>query len=397
MPCESHRDGILSQRNPRRISLSRDIPLDIKLQILESLDTVDGLRSLLFTCHAFYDISQTHLWNRIYRTVLENDIGPVGRTLVKLLRFGAGKTLEEIATILPTKDDDNHESAPGYLDDLISVRQTVRFLTRAFLEEMFYEEMTGPRGCEAVAESDIAALMLTISPSEYARVEKAYYTLWTFLELHRVDRRTNPGLSPQYHEAMNKWTIWNEDGSARFDTDIGLLHLVQDITGHRLICRYRDACRLRMKRLVITKPQPNDCCPDNPIRNGLIENMGFQEIEALLRLSERERREIVLGFTRERHLRRHTGMYGWREGNFTEQQSILLSWWRHMMHSRYMDRRRLWRKPHGMYIPVYPPWEQIDPDFNLAAIMWDDDRLAAWGYFKPRNQAQDANSSWCRG
>ncbi|KAK6334048.1 hypothetical protein TWF696_002552 [Orbilia brochopaga] len=379
-----------SRQNSDRISLSRDVPLDIKLCILESIETVDSLTSLMLTCHAFYDISQTHLWNSILKRTLERDVDPVGRTLVKLLRFKAGKTVEELATALPTKKDDDHETAPGYLDDLMSTRRTVRFFTKLFFEEMFYEQLTGPWGDIEVTKAEIAALMPTISKSEYARVEKAYYILWLFLELNLDGYVQSLGQTTTHCEIMNKWTIWNEDCSARFEVDLGLLYVVHNITDHRLICRYRDSCRRRMKRRTMTGKErhPYDICPATPLPVSPLEYLGFKKFEALLRTPLEERRAIVLGLTEcNWHHPNIEGQNGWVVNGTRLQYFVLESWWMHMMHSSHMDRRRLWRAPNRIYRPEVLPWHQDEDHvyFNLMAMMWDNERLAAWGYFRPGN------------
>ncbi|KAF3915836.1 hypothetical protein ABW21_db0209235 [Orbilia brochopaga] len=307
-----------------RISLSQDVPLDIKFMILESLDTIDSLRALLFTCRAFYDISQTHLWNSIYKKVLEKDIGVVGRTLVKLLRFKSGKTVQELCSALPTDEDDNHESAAGYLDDLISTRRTVQFFTSLFLGEMFYEQLSGLWGDRMVSLTEIEDSMSTISLSEYQRVEKAYYTLWLFVELNY-----SPGF----------------------------------------------------------------------VR--VLDYLGFKKLEALLRKPLTQRRVIVSRMTSCDWMYPRPnieGQYGWDVValyNNKPQYHVQISWWAHMMKGHYMENRRLWRERGRRYRPEIPPWDPQETEYrdtlglNLMAIMWDDERLAAWGYFKPENASEN--------
>ncbi|KAK6510867.1 hypothetical protein TWF506_009961 [Arthrobotrys conoides] len=355
-----------------------DLPLDIKIDLLESLDSVACLRSILLTCHTFFDISQTQLWAPIYTKVLERDVGVAGQALVKMRRFKSTRTEEELIEALPTKEDEKPKSRQIYLSELVSVRQPVRFFSNVFFRTRFENRRRKFR-IEARPE-DILSDMKTITESEYARVDEAYYTLWLYKELnYNVELR-----SLEQVTAINNWALWEENGSLRVTPDIGILSHVLRVTSIEIIYpyvqRYNRTLSLEELNAVVDVVDAICLYEKHGIASMLITQLGFDGLKKLLESSEEQIQEIISNIY---WYPAEAALLGVTPPNsITQFPSLITDFWRYMEPTYKGDTRRVWKHPGGIYRTRVAPWNQYPP-FDITALVWDDERLESWGYYHP--------------
>lgn len=92
---------------------------------------------------------------------------------------------------------------------------------------MFARRLRGPDTFNPryVDQSNVTRMMKTLSGDEWARVDRAIYTIWLFSELNY----DMPGRSQQHCEAINKWTIADENLNLLISPDLAVLYVVQRI------------------------------------------------------------------------------------------------------------------------------------------------------------------------
>ncbi|EPS43107.1 hypothetical protein H072_2937 [Dactylellina haptotyla CBS 200.50] len=362
------------------ISYLDNLPLDLKVEILGSLDSLNSLRSLLLTSHSFFDISQTDLWNGIYARVLYRDIGIVGRTLVNVRRFKAGKTREELRTAIPTPEDEKPTSVRSHLAELLSVRRPIRFFTRQFFRIMFISQAKGAWNSVNLKDINLDAQMKSISTTEYARVEEAYYTLWFFKEAnYDIARR-----SLEQCVALNNWTIWRQNGSLRFSPDVGILGLVLRVTNIGIIYPEIEGVLPTLSQEVKDSIRPVIDAPCLYCKHGLpsilINELGFDGVHKMLVAPQEE---ISATITKFYTFPLEAASEGFTQSSFiTLYARLISSIWLALNREYSGNTRRVFRKPNAKYRTKVAPWNQRY-SFDMAALVWDDERLSSWGYFHP--------------
>ncbi|KAK6354278.1 hypothetical protein TWF730_008691 [Orbilia blumenaviensis] len=353
-----------------------DLPLDIKLDLLESLDSVASLRSILLTCHIFYDISQTRLWTRIYIKVLENDIGVAGQAVVKMRRFKARRTEVELIEAIPTIDDEKPGSANTYLRDLLSVRRPVRFFTRLFFRTRFENR----RGKPFNKQTDALEEMKTITHSEYARVDEAYYTLWLYKELnYNVELR-----SLEQVAAVNNWAFWNNDGTPQIVPDVGILSHVLRVTSVGIVYphvrKYGKTLSLQELHSISEVVEAICLYEKHGIASMLITQFGFDGLQKVLESTPEQIQKIISKIYWVPCEAAHQGITPLN--SVTQFPSLITDFWKYIQPTYKGVMRRAWKRPGGKYRTRVAPWNQCS-SFDITALVWDDDRLESWGYFYP--------------
>ncbi|EGX50431.1 hypothetical protein AOL_s00076g195 [Orbilia oligospora ATCC 24927] len=355
-----------------------DWPLDIKLDFLESLDSIASLRSILLTCHIFFDISQTQLWTPIYTKVLERDIGVAGQALVKMRRFKSRRTEVELIEALPTVEDEKPKSRQLHLSELLSVRKPVRFFSHLFFRTRF-ENRRKKFKIEARPE-DILADMKTITESEYARVDEAYYTLWLYKELnYNVELR-----SLEQVTAMNNWALWEENGSLRVTPDIGILSHVLRVTSTEIIYpyvqHYNRTLSLEELHAIVDVIEALCLYEKHGVASMLITRLGFDGLQKVLESSEEQIQKTISDIYWYPVEAAAQGVTP--PNSITQFPSLITDFWRYMEPNYKGDTRRVWKQPGGIYRTTVAPWNQYPP-FDITALVWDDERLKSWGYYYP--------------
>ncbi|EWC46292.1 hypothetical protein DRE_04463 [Drechslerella stenobrocha 248] len=381
-------DPILSSAIPtpkKEISLRNDIALDIKLEILAHINSVGDLRSLMFTCRAFYDISQTYFWEPIYTSVLENELGAVGRNLVKLRRFKASKTNQEMETALPTEADDKPKSIPGYLSELIQTRRTVRFYTCRLFEAMLFDQTDVLTAVTADGSRKFRTpTAASIRESEYLRVDQAYYIWWLWGELDRIAMvRTTKDSA-----ILMEWALWNKDRSLKFPFDLGVLYTVYRVTNCRIIYPYVKRCAVRElslmsleeKRRLYNRSEGLCTFTRETVSTALLRKLGFDGLETLLKGPQGECLDTIRRFYRS-PIEPTIGVDVY-VGHAILWSETLTAWWEYTLKRNWEITRPLWKESGGIYKWNRAPWNQND-GFDILGVVWDDERLTSWGYKKP--------------
>ncbi|KAK6334793.1 hypothetical protein TWF718_010238 [Orbilia javanica] len=355
-----------------------DLPLDIKIELLTSLSSVVCLRSILLTCRTFFDVSQTQLWDAIYRNVLEKEMGVAGQSLVNMRRFKARRTEAELIEALPTKEDERPESKDTYLSELLSVRQPVRFFSRLFFRTRFQSrrEKLEP----LVREEDILADMKTVTESEYARVDEAYYTLWLYKELnYSVELRSLDQVA-----TLNNWALRCDDGSLKVIPDVGILSHVLRVTSTEIIYphvqKYNKTLGLIELHAIGEIVEALCLYEKHGVASILITQLGFDGLQTLLESPEERIQEVISDtywYPLEATIRGENP-----PNSITQFSSIITDCWQYMRPGCQCFKRRAWGNPNGIYRENVAPWNQ-HPPFDITALVWDDDRLRSWGYFYP--------------
>ncbi|KAK6529736.1 hypothetical protein TWF281_008898 [Arthrobotrys megalospora] len=291
-------------------------------------------------------------------------------------RFKASRSEEELIEALPTAEDEKPKSPQDYLSELLSVRRPVRFFTRLFFRTRFVNRRAKPH----VDQVDILADMETITQSEYARVDEAYYTLWLYKELnYDVELR-----SLEQVTAINNWAFWDEDGSFRVVPDVGILSHVLRVTSTGIIYphvrKYGKTLSLEDLSSIAAVVEALCLYEKHGVTSMLITQLGFDGLQRVLESSEEQIQEAI---SKTYWYPVQVAQRGAVPPNsITQFPSVITDFWRYMESSYKGDMRRAWKQPGGKYRAKVAPWNQCPP-FDITALVWDDDRLESWGYFYP--------------
>ncbi|KAK6511392.1 hypothetical protein TWF481_000308 [Arthrobotrys musiformis] len=332
-----------------------DLPLDIKLDFLSSLDSVTCLRK-----------------------VLHREIGIAGRALVRMRRFKANKTEAELIEALPSTEDEKPESPQAYLSELLSVRRPVRFFSRLFFQTRFRNRRV--RFQSSIRLEDILEDMETVTDSEYARVDEAYYTIWLYRELnYNVELR-----SFQHVTAINEWAFWKKDGSLQVVPDLGILSHVLRVTSLEIIyphvLQYHQTLSQEELETIATVVDALCLYEKHGVASMLITQLGFDGLQEVLEISGERMRETISNIYWNPVRADLAG--GSISNSITQFPTLITNFWHFIEPTYQTDIRRVWRYPGGVYRRYVAPWNQYPP-FDITALVWDDKRLESWGYVYP--------------
>ncbi|RVD83438.1 uncharacterized protein DFL_007824 [Arthrobotrys flagrans] len=222
--------------------------------------------------------------------------------------------------------------------------------------------------------------MKTVTQSEYARVDEAYYTLWLYKELNdNVELR-----SLEQVTAVNNWALWDDNGSLRVTPDVGVLSHVLRVTSTEIIYpyvqKYSKTLTLEELHTIVEVIEALCLYEKHGITSMLITRLGFDGLQKMLESSEEQIQETISNtywYLLEAALQGVTP-----PNSITQFPSLITDFWRCMEPTYQGDTRRVWKHPGGVYRTRVAPWNQYPP-FDMTALVWDDDRLESWGYFYP--------------
>ncbi|KAJ6258276.1 hypothetical protein Dda_7196 [Drechslerella dactyloides] len=154
------------------------LPLELKIEILNHLDSLNDLSSIFNSCSDFYSIQQSKYANSIMSSVFQNDLSVSMSAelvaLANLRELKAGKSSSELLAIeFPRGGQQLAPTENSKLADLVEIRRITGWFALKFFEYQFKKR---PQTHPSQSHSSHPSVQ------EFRRVQDAFCLLWLWIE-----------------------------------------------------------------------------------------------------------------------------------------------------------------------------------------------------------------------
>ncbi|KAK6510764.1 hypothetical protein TWF506_009861 [Arthrobotrys conoides] len=354
------------------------LPVELKLQILENLDTMDDLRSCSSTCRSFNDITETNSWNTIAEKIYEKETAnKITYQLVGIRNIRHMKAVNDPKT-LPSMTDWKLPERQGLIADCVKLRKTISWFRNAFLRSHLYKKS------EEAPPSD----------AEICRVDDALGILWLWMEAsYEFTRRDEVEI-----KLLISWATGNRiapplrgyRGQEMLSPYIGPLIAVYSF----LLSLFGDYANALIS---FNPPDTWDLaeisdlvpCISSYISAGIVNLIFFEKgldgVKSMLESSlESQLGEVAryIDFpirTKPDHFS-VLRSFDMRKDVASCFLHMIEDLWDHLEDGTAYESRPLWRQDYQLYRLRSPPWSSYQ-SFDIKNTVWDDERLSRRGYY----------------
>ncbi|KAK6362105.1 hypothetical protein TWF730_005803 [Orbilia blumenaviensis] len=397
-----------SQQDQRSSTLE-GLPLDLKIEILRSLDSIYDLEALGHTCRVFYGICSSPKYRAvIYRQLLSyGEHGGLLRGLAVLRAYGRDNQLGLL------KDADgfpgnNPTDNTKYINKLLSYRKTTRWFTNRFFEKMASRYGEYPPDSPKNDESKAMRRFIP-SRTETENLDNAFLVFWMFAETIYIYENRKPwGVvdgctkdeqinSDDSREAFAYSILWlimgvDEEFQLQIPANFAILYSValflSELTTPMAL-RHAETISYENVKTIASEIGCPDVYNRRGISNLLLWNLGLNGLQEFLE-ADKPTQESTIGKYYYRPVEHGLGrdldvadLYGIYISCFS---LIIEEVWGYMRHSsknmNYLRSRPLWKDSGVFHLLSVAPWNQLD-EFDIDAVFCDDERLERLGYFRP--------------
>ncbi|EPS37658.1 hypothetical protein H072_8678 [Dactylellina haptotyla CBS 200.50] len=366
-------------------SAFEELPLDLKVEILESLDSLYDFDNLRLTCRTFYGLSETEIWIAAQRYHYSEDVGTLLRALATLkayARTGKIKTLGSPYPFYPCNPSASIRLNPTtnteYIKELAAHRKIAQWFTRRFFK--FHPQQFGTLE-PGISEGE-NILVLNPSRDERMRIERAFLMQWLYAEITYIFIKNKPNDM----KTLEKFVPGDTHG-LQVPVNLGVLANVQNFL--------MELVAPMVVRFVGTQPEKDTIalakvvpCLDLYHRRGIPNIMSWQLgldglkdfLESEIEARHAKISELYSHATDYNPTREYEGQY---IGHFAR---VLDGIWEmagvNPGRANGLQDRPLWKQKDGIYRYNAAPWNQNE-GFELAGAFCDNERLESLGFFYP--------------
>ncbi|KAK6534774.1 hypothetical protein TWF281_006075 [Arthrobotrys megalospora] len=405
-----------------------ELPLDVKIDIIESLDSIYDLEALGLTCTVFRQICRSPLCDTtstLYRRLLvQGEHGTLLRALAVLRAHGRYNQLQS-----PGHADEFPGNSTGditeYVDKLLSYRKTASWFTNRFFEAMADKYGTIPPNSPSQNPVSGSPKVFTPSRAEKERVNTAFLLLWIFAEMTYIYVKTNGKADPpinfdNFNVSVDSDNLLFADRSPNpfgyaimrsllsysgvtgrvglyMVADAAVMYSValylSDLTTPMILCH----AKTRSRRGMVETRDRLGCAGiynRKAISNLIFWDLGLDGFRTFLEADEGTQDSVVgtyYGYLRSSKLDNLRGQVKFQMftcGFFCIIDAIWDFMKKNSKNVGTIYIRPLWKKPGLNHSLSAPPWDQAD-EFDIDAVFCDNERLEGLGYFPPSASAHD--------
>ncbi|KAF3926038.1 hypothetical protein ABW20_dc0108608 [Dactylellina cionopaga] len=373
--------------NQMQKSPLEELPLELKIEILKSLDSLYDYDALSLSCRTFYNISKGPLSTSVQRRLVgRGDLGKLLRTLAILREYGRDQRVSTLSDTFPVVHGENATDNTEYLNRLLSYRDVVRWFSRRLFTAMLAKFAGNLLTATEASKIDKPQPTRT----ELARVDETFLAQWIYVEITFIFIRRRP----TNMNDLEQFVPGDEQGLV-VSLDLGVMCNVQMFTMDLLapmIVRYVEECRNTADTLAMaTQVSCLDLYHRRGIPNIMLWQHAFDGLKSFLQSPWEEKKSIIEksyshATNYDRLMESEATYIGYFAGIVDNIWDLCTDEARKSYHLR-----PLWRQKGKIYRTGAPPWDQGE-GFELHAIFCDDERLEQLGFVPPEkvnNEVQE--------
>ncbi|KAK6342812.1 hypothetical protein TWF718_008198 [Orbilia javanica] len=370
----------MSNSIKRRPNLE-NLPIDLKIEIFESLDSIYDLDALSATCTTFHNILKTpkNISNIYLNLLSRGDLGDLLRVLSAVRAYGRDgriQTLEDESLPTPNRT--------GYLQELLGYRSTARWFSNQLFTSI------GRKLARFLPNSSTEAFIP--SRKEKERIDEMFLMIWIFAEtsyvsLLRRSRGTSgaekygDSLDDLYSRVMSGYTL-------AVSADVGVMYSAgMFLSGMLTPAVLRYVGTLSQEEIIAIGDEVG--CLDSYHKIGvpdvILLKYGLNGYQEILTKDDDEQDRIIQECYSSVIQSRSWNTVGYIYGYYTPSFVKLIDCIWEGSNDGSQDAiyaRPLWKNPGSTSKAGVPPWDQGE-GFDIDVIFCDDYRLEKLGYFPP--------------
>ncbi|KAK6338197.1 hypothetical protein TWF730_002271 [Orbilia blumenaviensis] len=376
--------------SPTQKSSLENLPLEIKIEIFEALDSVYDLEALRTTCSTFYNILESpHNVGSVYLDlILRGKVGEVLYTLSVFRTFGRDGRIRpmenEIASMAPTEKS-------KYLQELYEYRKTARWFSN-----LFFATRAHKYG-DPIPDSN--SKLFVPSRTENMKLDETFLLIWLLAEIAFMSSKPETDSYKAFEEVVedliSRVVVRCE---AEVAADFGVMYgagmmILELLTP--IVLRYAKTVNPQQVAELGDPVGCLDCYHKTGIPSLILSKRGLNGYQKLLMADESVQHSVIEEYYQTELIN--------RSDNFPE-------FYKTPLFISFLDRVELSDEDQDKADKVISsrplakrstvalrneiPSQDATKVFDIDAMFCDDDRLKSLGYFSIEDESENWGSEW---